>query len=185
MSFLWVLGAYFSLTLVYSIRLKQVVLLDAIVLAGLFTARVLAGGAAVGIWPSSWLLAFSTFLFLSLALIKRYAELVTVRTQSGEHAKARGYLASDRGLLASLGCASGYVSVLVLALYINSSAAQELYGRREAIWLACPLLLYWVSYLWLVAHRGQMHDDPLVFALSDRVSRIIIGLMTAVAIVAV
>jgi 4-hydroxybenzoate polyprenyltransferase len=184
-AFRWLLAAYFGLTIAYSIRLKQVVLLDVIVLAGLFAARVMAGGAAVGIWPSSWLLAFSIFLFLSLALIKRYAELVVVRTLSGESAKARGYLASDRELLACLGCASGYVSVLVLALYINSGAAQVLYGRHELIWLVCPLLLYWVSYLWLAAHRGRMHDDPLVFALRDRTSRIIIGLMMVMVLAAI
>jgi hypothetical protein len=126
------------------------------------------------------LLAFSTFLFFSLALVKRYGELVIMRTVDGDHARARGYELSDGELLGSMGIASGYLAVLVLALYISSDTAQALYGRYELIWFLCPLLLYWISHLWLVAHRGRMPDDPVGFAITDRTSRILIVLMLAV-----
>ena len=175
---------YFALTLTYSLYIKKVVLLDVIVLAGLYTLRIMAGAAAVAIWPSEWLLAFSMFLFLSLALVKRYDELVVMRSVDGDHARARGYEISDAELLASKGTASGYIAVLVLALYITSGAAKALYGRHEFMWFLCPLLLYWVGHIWLVAHRGKMHDDPVVFALRDRTSRILIVLMLGTALLA-
>jgi 4-hydroxybenzoate polyprenyltransferase len=179
-----VLLLYFALTLIYSLYIKKVALLDVIVLAGLYTLRIMAGAAAVVIWPSEWLLAFSTFLFLSLALVKRYDELVVMRSVDGDHARARSYEISDAELLASKGTASGYMAVLVLALYITSGAAKALYRRPELMWFLCPLLLYWVGRMWLVAHRGKMHDDPLVFALRDRTSRILIILMLGTALLA-
>ena len=182
---LGVLLIYFVLAVTYSLYAKKVVLLDVIVLAGLYTMRIMAGSAAVGIWPSYWLLAFSTFLFLSLALVKRYGELVIMRSVEGENAKARGYEMRDGELLAAMGTASGYLAVLVLALYITSGTAQVLYGRHELMWFLCPLLLYWISHVWLITHRGRMHDDPLVFATRDRTSRILILLMLATAILAV
>ena len=174
---LGILLLYFALTFTYSLYIKHVVLLDVIVLAALYTLRILAGSAAVAIWPSEWLLAFSMFLFLSLALVKRYDELVVMRRVDGDQAKARSYETSDAELLASKGTASGYMAVLVLALYINSATAKALYGRHEFIWVLCPLLLYWVGHMWLVAHRGRMQDDPVVFALRDRTSRILMLLM--------
>jgi 4-hydroxybenzoate polyprenyltransferase len=182
--FIGILLAYFLLTVTYSLYLKRVVLLDVIVLAGLYTLRIMAGSAAVGIWPSHWLLALSTFLFLSLALVKRYSELVIMRTIEGGSAKARSYELSDAELLASKGTASGYAAVLVLALYISSSTARILYKRHELLWLLCPLLLYWIGYIWLVAHRGRMQDDPIIFATSDWTSRILILLMLGTAIAA-
>jgi 4-hydroxybenzoate polyprenyltransferase len=182
---LGILLLYFVLSVIYSLYVKKVVLLDVIVLAGLYTMRIIAGSAAVGIWPSYWLLAFSTFLFLSLALVKRYGELVVMRSVEGESAKARGYEMNDGELLAAMGTASGYLAVLVLALYITSGTAQVLYGRHELMWFLCPLLLYWISHVWLITHRGRMHDDPLVFATKDRTSRILILLMLATALLAV
>ncbi len=140
---------------------------------------------AVAIWLSPWLLAFSMFLFISLALVKRYDELVVMRTVDGDHAKARAYEISDAELLASKGTASGYVAALVLALYISSSTAKALYRRPEFMWFLVPLLLYWVGHMWLVAHRGKMIDDPLIFALRDRTSRILIVLMLGTAVLAV
>ncbi len=178
--FLGMLVIYFLLNLGYSFTLKRIVLLDVIVLAGLYTMRIMAGAAAVSIWPSSWLLAFSTFLFLSLALVKRYAELVIMGAETSV-AQVRGYQIVDKELLAALGSASGYVAVLVLAIYISSGTAEIHYTRYHLIWLLCPLLLYWISYVWLIAHRGSMHDDPLVFTLKDWVSRIVM-LLTAVAL---
>jgi 4-hydroxybenzoate polyprenyltransferase len=182
--FLCVLLIYLALSLTYSLHVKKVALLDVIVLAGLYTMRIMAGCAAIAIWPSHWLLAFSTFLFFSLALVKRYGELVIMRTIDGDGARARGYEVSDGELLAAMGIASGYLAVLVLALYISSNTAQALYGRYELIWFLCPLLLYWISHIWLIAHRGRMPDDPVVFAMSDRTSRILGLLMLAVTVLA-
>lgn len=183
--FLLLLTIYFAMTLAYSLRLKTIVILDVIVLAGLFTIRMLAGSAAVGIWPSSWLLAHSMFLFISLALVKRYAELVTMRIEHGKAAKARSYVVSDSELLAAMGVASAFVSVLVLVLYISSGSAQLLYGHLNVIWLACPALLYWLCYIWLIAHRGGMHDDPMVFALKNPVSRYILVSILIIMILAI
>jgi 4-hydroxybenzoate polyprenyltransferase len=181
---LYVLLIYLGLSLTYSLHVKKVAVLDVILLAGLYTMRIMAGCAAIAIWPSHWLLAFSTFLFFSLALVKRYGELVIMRTIDGDGARARGYELSDGELLAAMGTASGYLAVLVLALYISSNTAQALYGRYELIWFLCPLLLYWISHLWLMAHRGRIPDDPVVFAISDRVSRILMLLMLATSILA-
>jgi len=167
-----VLGGYYALTLLYSTWLKRVVMLDVITLALLYTVRIVAGAAAGHVQPSFWLLAFSMFIFLSLALLKRYAELIALR-RAGELKKARGrgYHTEDIELLASLGGSAGYGSVLVLALYINSSAVVGLYHEPRFIWLACPMLLFWISRAWIVAHRGDMHDDPIIYAVRDRASR--------------
>jgi 4-hydroxybenzoate polyprenyltransferase len=170
--FLGILVIYYLSNLAYSFYLKWIVLLDVMVLAGLYTLRVMAGSASVAIWPSAWLLAFSTFLFLSLALVKRYAELVTLGAETGV-VQVRGYQIMDKDLLASLGSGSGYVAVLVLVIYISSGVVESHYVRHQLIWLLCPLLLYWISHIWLMAHRGRMHDDPLVFAIRDRASRIV------------
>jgi len=182
--FAGMVAIYYLLNLAYSFYVKRIVILDAIVLAGLYTLRIMAGSASVMIWPSSWLLAFSTFLFLSLALVKRYAELVIMESQSGV-VQVRGYQIIDKELLASLGSGSAYVSVLVLAIYISSGAAETHYTRHQLVWLLCPLLLYWISYVWLVAHRGTMHDDPLVFTARDWVSRIVILLGAAIWVLAI
>jgi 4-hydroxybenzoate polyprenyltransferase len=176
---------YFALTLGYSFTFKKVVLLDVIVLASLYTLRIVAGAAAISSWPSVWLLTFAMFLFISLAFIKRYAELTIMRATAGDQATARGYEFSDAELLASKGTASGYVAVLVLALYIAGGTLNSPYSRHQLIWLVCPLLLYWVGYLWLIAHRGKMHHDPLVFALRDGTSRVLILLMLVTALLAI
>ena len=176
------LGAYLVLNIAYSLWLKSVPILDVLVLAGLYTLRIIAGSAAISIWPSTWLLAFSMFLFLSLALVKRYAELMAMRAVEGAKAKARGYRLDDAELLASLGGGAGYLAVLVLALYIDGAAAHALYSRPQLFWVLCVLLLYWISHLWLMAHRRGMHDDPLVFAVRDLTSQVLLGLM-AVALV--
>ena len=176
--------AYFGMTVTYSLYLKHVALLDVLVLAGLYTLRIMVGSAAVAIWPSPWLVAFSMFLFVSLALVKRYSELLTMRNIDGEGARARGYEAGDAELLAAKGTASGYVAVLVLAFYITSGPAHNLYSRHQLMWILCPLLLYWLGRMWLVAHRGKMGDDPVLFATSDRISRILIVLMLATTVLA-
>ncbi len=164
--FSW-LVLYFAITTAYSFALKRVVLIDCLTLACLYTIRVVAGAAAVGLSLSFWLLAFSVFLFLSLAFVKRYAELL-VQSQSGnEKAQGRGYVTADASVIQMMGIASGYASVLVMALYLNSDAVVRLYATPEWIWGAVPIILFWVSWIWLQAHRGQMHDDPMVFAVQD------------------
>lgn len=169
-AFLAWLVFYFVLTCAYSWVLKRVVLVDCLTLAMLYTVRITAGAAAAGIGVSSWLLAFSVFLFLSLAFVKRYAELEVQLLQGKTQAHGRGYLTSDAPLLQTLGIASGYIAVLVLALYLNSDAVVKLYRSPEVIWGAVPVMLFWVSWIWLQAHRGKMHDDPLIFAVKDKAS---------------
>jgi 4-hydroxybenzoate polyprenyltransferase len=171
--FLGVLTGYLVLTTAYSLKLKGAVLIDVFLLAGLYTIRVMAGAAATGITPSMWLLAFSIFLFLSLALVKRYAELfVLVSTGAPEkQLPARSYREEDLHILVAMGTASGYLAVLVLALYIVSDEAARHYSESYLIWLICPLLLYWISRAWIVVGRNEMLDDPLVWAVRDQISR--------------
>ena len=161
---------YIFLTTAYTWFLKRLILIDCIVLALLYTIRVLAGAAAVGHNLSFWLLAFSVFLFLSLAFVKRYAELEIQIKRGKEKIQGRGYLSADAPLIQTIGVAGGYASVLVLALYLNSDAVIKLYRAPEVIWGVVPVMLFWVSWMWMQAHRGNMHDDPLIFAIKDRVS---------------
>lgn len=182
-SFFWLLALYLLSTLSYSLYLKKLVLVDVITLAGLYTLRVIAGGAAVAVDVSFWLLAFSMFVFLSLALVKRAAELQT-GTTSGK-VKGRGYTIDDLEPLRTMGITAGYLSVLVIALYINSDDVVLYYERPEILWLICPVLLFWVSRLWIGTSRGEMHHDPLVYAVKDRISQlagIVIALTVLLAI---
>ncbi len=172
--FLAVLLAYFVTTLAYSLHLKRRPTLDVITLAGLYTIRVIGGTAAIGVAPSFWLLAFSMFLFLSLAYLKRYAELEALRRSGGDWASGRGYTVTDIELVRGLGIPAGYCAVMVLALYINSPEVRVLYQHPAVIWLICPALLYWMARTWSIAHRGLMHDDPLVFAVANRGSQVIL-----------
>lgn len=174
------LAVYYALTLAYSFTLKRRAVLDVITLAALYTLRIIAGAAAVGIALSFWLLAFSMFMFLSLALVKRYAELFQARAQGrADKARGRGYYPDDLHMIAALGAAGGYMAVMVLALYINDARTVQLYTRPEFIWLACPLLLAWISRVWLLAHRGEMNEDPVLFAIRDRRS-LLIGALLAI-----
>lgn len=162
---------YFVVTLLYSLRFKRSSILDVLILAGLYTIRLIAGAVAVDVPLSFWLLAFSMFLFLSLALVKRVAELRTLPHETSGRLAGRGYRREDLPVLMSLGTASGYTCVMVFALYINSGTSENLYHHPKALWLLCPLLLFWISRIWLVTHRGEMHDDPIVFAFRDSISR--------------
>lgn len=168
--FLLVLAVYYAATLLYSFGLKKVVMVDVLALAGLYTIRIVAGSAAMAIPLSFWLLMFATFIFLSLAIVKRYAELFVMRQQGKLKAKGRGYQVEDISLLQSLGAASGYLSILVLALYLNSPDIAKLYAQPKIAWGLVPIMLYWISRIWMETHRGNMHDDPLVYALKDRIS---------------
>jgi 4-hydroxybenzoate polyprenyltransferase len=176
-----ILALYFGLMLGYTLRLRAIVLLDALALGLGYALRVAAGAFAVHVLPSSWLLAFCVFLFFSLALIKRYAELALMRGRDRGAAHARGYLLEDQEFILALGVSTGALAVLVLALYLSAAHAEARYHQAGFIWVVCVLLLYWVSYLWLTAHRGHMSDDPLVFALKDRVSQVLVMVMGAAA----
>ncbi len=164
---------YYSLTVTYSLSLKKMMVVDVITLSLLYTFRIIAGTFAFGVSLTFWMLAFSMFMFLSLALVKRYTELYELKKQGKtEKTRGRGYYPADLEMLSSLGAASGYLSVMVLALYIQEQEIISLYSHPKIIWLACPLLLFWISRTWLLTHRGVMHDDPIVFAIKDRVSLI-------------
>jgi 4-hydroxybenzoate polyprenyltransferase len=180
-SFVQALAGYYALTLAYSFALKGLVLIDTIALACLYTLRLVAGAASVVVPLSFWMLLFSVFLFLSLALVKRFAELEALKRRNQLQAIGRGYQVSDLPILQSLGSAAGYLSVLVLALYIDSPEIEALYHRPKVIWGLCVLLLFWVSRVWMTAQRGLMHDDPVVYALRDRVS-LAVGLLMVVTV---
>lgn len=170
MPFFWVLISYLLITTLYSTWLKQLVLADIIILALLYSWRVLAGSMATGIELSEWFLTFAIFFFCSLALLKRSSELILLKSRSETSNPRRGYLTDDLPLLVSFGVGSGYLSVLVLALYLNDPLVVAQKQFPLILWLMCPLLLYWISRMWLKAYRGQMPTDPLVFALRDNVS---------------
>ena len=184
LSFNICLISYYALTLAYSLYLKKKVLFDVHVLAGLYTMRVVAGTAAIGAEYSFWLVTFSIFIFLSLAITKRYTELLVMKFSNVKINKGRDYELGDMALLSSLGVASGYISVVILALFINSNQLIQKYNSPEFLWFMIPVMLYWISRVWIIAHRGEMHDDPIVFAIKDKVSRyvgIIAGIIIMVA----
>jgi 4-hydroxybenzoate polyprenyltransferase/phosphoserine phosphatase len=178
--FLAWLGIYLVTTLAYSLRLKRAVLVDVIVLSGLYTIRIIAGSAATGIAVSTWLAGFSIFFFLSLAFVKRFAELENLRERGGVTAGGRGYHITDIEQLRSFGSASGYVSVAVLTLYISNLDAAQLYRHTNRLWLLVPVLLLWISRLWLHASRGQLNEDPVVYAITDRRSLLLGVLVLAI-----
>ncbi len=180
-----ILALYLAASLLYSLRLKREPIIDVLMLGGLYTARIIAGCPVISVKPSFWLLAFSMFFFLSLALLKRYTELVELTRRGGEQVQGRGYRASDLGIISAMGLASGYISVLVLAFYVNSREILLLYSHHHAFWILSLLAFYWISRSWLLAHRGQMHTDPLVFAITDQVSLVILFLCIVVILVSV
>jgi 4-hydroxybenzoate polyprenyltransferase len=175
-NFIGWLGIYLVTTLAYSLRLKRAVLVDVIVLSGLYTIRILAGAAATGVAVSTWLASFSIFFFLSLAFVKRFAELENLQARGGEAPKGRGYHVSDIEQLRSFGSASGYASVVVLTLYISNLDAAQLYRHTNRLWLLVPVLLLWLSRLWLQASRGRLNEDPVVYAITDKRS-LLLGLI--------
>ena len=178
------LAVYLGLTLYYTFVLKRKILVDALALAALYTLRILAGGAAATIWPGFWLLAFSLFLFLSLAFVKRYSELKGVLNDGGDRTHGRDYLVSDLPLIETLGVVSGFCAVQVMALYINGESITRLYPHENVVWLTVPTLLYWIARMWVKAHRGEMHDDPVVFAVSDGLSLLTIAAFVAFMLIA-
>lgn len=169
---LGIVTGYLAGSLAYSSFLKSQPLLDAFCLALFYAVRLFAGGVAAEVPISPWLTAFAVFFFLNLAFLKRYTELGLYR-ESGATKKVRGYLTGDGALIMAFGSACGIVSALVLALYMNSETAFALYRRPQFLWAICFFLLYWIARAWLVAHRGEMHDDPVVFVMHDRASYVV------------
>jgi 4-hydroxybenzoate polyprenyltransferase/phosphoserine phosphatase len=184
--FLEWLVIYAITTTAYSLRLKRMVLVDVIVLSGLYTIRIIAGSAATGIPVSQWLAAFSIFFFLPLAFVKRFSELESMRTRSQDSGavmiKGRGYRVSDLEQLRSFGTAAGYASVIVFSLYIGNEVAKNLYPHYTRLWLLVPVLLLWISQLWLLASRGELHEDPVLYAITDRRSLLLGVVVLAVVI---
>jgi 4-hydroxybenzoate polyprenyltransferase len=171
LSFTGMLASYAVASLSYSLAIKRIPVADVVMLASLYTTRIIAGTFACGLALTFWLLAFPMFIFFSLALVKRYAELHRAKTEGKTGRTAgRGYYPEDLPMIASLGAASGYLSVMVLALYIQEQSTVHLYRHPQFIWLACPILLFWISRTWVLTHRGFMQDDPVVFAVTDKVS---------------
>ena len=179
------LAVYVATSFAYSLWLKRLVLLDVLVLAGLYALRILAGAAAVEVVVSHWLLGFSVFIFLSLALVKRYVQVANAAARNETRVHGRGYEPGDGRLLAMLGATSGYISVLVFALYLTSAQVVALYSAPDVLWLACPPMLYWISRIWLLAHRGTLDEDPVLFAVHDApsyfVAASIVGVMALAA----
>jgi len=171
--FMVILAIYLVLTSLYSFWIKRLVLIDVIMLAILYTVRIIAGAVALREIPSFWILALSMGLFLSLAIMKRYTELRELRIKGKLQTKGRGYHTDDLELLLPFGAASSYGAVVILALYINSEQVVGKYSQPEFIWLLCLFLLYWTTRAWLLAYRGEMNSDPIVFALQDRASWVI------------
>jgi 4-hydroxybenzoate polyprenyltransferase len=180
--FLLILVAYGILSTAYSFFFKEIPLLDICLLGGLYVVRIFAGGAAMGIVISSWTLGYCMFLFLSLAMLKRYTELLMLNANKQTAAPGRGYVVADFPILACFGAGSASVAALLLALYIESEEVQLLYRYPQRLWFLCGMHMYWISRAWLLANRGEMHHDPVLFALKDRASYWL-GLLAAVVVV--
>ncbi|MBU3609288.1 UbiA family prenyltransferase [Polynucleobacter wuianus] len=173
--------SYFLLTMAYSLRIKQYAVVDFLTLASLYTLRIVAGAFAISVPLSFWMLAFSIFIFTSLALVKRYSELrVSAELNPNDHIRGRGYVGTDLQLVSQMGVAAAYISILVLALYIQDPKTNSMYSSPGFIWLTCPLLLFWVSRIWLLAHRGILDEDPISFAARDIVSWMVAALFILV-----
>ena len=182
--FLGVLATYYLLTIAYSLWLKRRAIVDICALASLYTLRIVAGGAATDITLSVWLLAMSVFLFFALAAVKRQAELVDLVNRGIDEVAGRGYRRSDLPVVTQMAVSAGFASVLVLMLYLNEPTTREMYPQPLFLWAACLVLLYWVSRMVLIASRGGMHDDPVVFAARDRVSQMVLVLVAALVLAA-
>lgn len=174
--FMAVLAGYIVITSAYSLSLKRMLLIDVLTLASLYTVRVIAGAAATGVGASFWLLAFSMFFFLSLALVKRYVELGATELSPGERIAGRGYRSEDREVVAQAGMASAFSSALVLALYMNSESVRELYAHPWMVWPLPAIVLYMTMRVWILARREEMHDDPVVFIISDWRSQVVVAI---------
>jgi 4-hydroxybenzoate polyprenyltransferase len=170
---------YLATTVAYTGYLKRIPLVDVLILSGLYTLRLLAGSAATGTPISHWLAGFSVFLFLSLGIVKRFAELENLRANGMQPTNGRGYFLSDLEQLRTFGTSSAYAAVVIFAIYISGRDVMKLYDSPGYLWLVVPLMILWLNRVWLLASRGELDEDPVVFAITDRMS-LLIGLATAV-----
>jgi len=184
LEFTFVLWAYLLITTVYSFKLKRIVIVDVLVLAGLYSLRIFAGSVVGSVYLSPWLIAFAIFLFLSLAFVKRYSELLLLLSAKTLKSSGRGYYSTDVELVKTVGISSGLISVLVFALYMNSREVSALYHHPQMLWLIGMCLLYWIIRIWLIASRGKMNDDPIIFTVKDKASYFIAFIMLSIIIVA-
>jgi len=178
--FALMLVAYVMLAIAYSKFFRRLLVLDVMTLASLYTLRLVAGGAAVDVAVSSWLFVFSMFFFVSVAFAKRLTELDSRASVREELDPSRAYIAADRSAFATIGPASGMLAVLVMALYVSTDSIRAHYASPDFLWILCPLLLYWVLRLWIFTLRGELHHDPVVFALQDRASYVVVAAVLAV-----
>ena len=178
---LWLL-LYAAVTSAYSLILKRIPLVDVLVLSGLYAVRMLAGAAATGTLVSPWLSSFAIFLFLSLAMVKRFSELEGLRERGVANSHGRGYVVTDLEQIRSFGTASAYAAVVVFSLYITRPDVDALYRHSGRLWLIVPFMLYWLNRVWLLASRGELDEDPVIFAIRDRVS---LGVAACIAILAI
>lgn len=183
-AFTFVLLSYLTLTVLYSFKVKQFVAMDVVTLALLYTIRILAGAAAIGVVASFWLLAFSIFIFLSLALVKRCSEIKSMEIEGKERTKGRDYILIDYPVLISFGSSSALLSLLMFCFYVNNNALTNQYQQPNILWLIVPAMCYWLMRMWIKTHRGEMHHDPIIFSLKDRGSLITIGFCGLVSIAA-
>jgi 4-hydroxybenzoate polyprenyltransferase len=180
----WLL-LYLGTTLAYSTYLKRIPLVDVLILSGLYTLRLLAGSAATGSYISHWLGGFSVFLFFSLAIAKRFTELENLNASGSVPRNGRGYLLTDINQLRSFGTSSAFAAVVIFAIYISGPDVIKLYRKPELLWLIMPLMILWLCRVWLLASRGELHEDPVVFALTDRMSLLIGAAVVAIAVLAI
>jgi 4-hydroxybenzoate polyprenyltransferase len=181
---MFVFCVYIVISSAYSLWLKELLVIDVVVLACLYVIRVIAGGLAIGVWLSFWTLAFSLFFFFSLALAKRYSELWNRAGHAGAGLHRRAYVSADMTQLNMLGAASGVVSICIVGLYIDGPEVRQLYHHPSILWILCPLLLWWCGRLWILAGRGEVNEDPVAFALHDSCSYVIGVLMALVVLAA-
>lgn len=173
--------SYYVLTLSYSLVLKKLEIFDVIILASLYTMRIIAGAFAISVNLTFWILSFSMFIFLSLALVKRHSEIFDCRKSGKEDSiSGRGYCTNDLEMISSLGAAAGYLSVMILALYVQDPNTIELYSKPRIIWFACPVFLFWISRIWMLTHRGKIHEDPVFFAIKDKVSWVVVAILAVI-----
>ncbi len=183
--FVLVFITYFILTLAYSFGLKALPIIDVLILGGLYTLRIIAGIYAIQVEISFWLLVFSLFIFISLAMLKRFIELKNMEERDEDKMSRRGYEVDDADLISKMGIVSSYIAILVIALYIHDPLVTVKYSSPAWLWLVIPAMLYWLSRVWLIANRGQLHEDPVLFALRDKASYVVVLVCLVSVIVAV
>ena len=171
-NFFILIVSYFIISNLYTFFLKKYVIVDLLILSSLYTIRIIGGGFITGISVSIWLLSFSIFFFLSLAAIKRQVEIINFKKNKKVKIAGRGYIVSDQKIINMISICSGYISILVLVLYINSPQVISLYSSPDILWGVCLIMLFWISRIMLMSSRKKIEDDPIVYAIKDKISYI-------------